>query len=237
MPNQHFQFKQFTIHQDRCAFKVGTDGCLLGAWTPIEGANRILDIGSGTGMIALMLAQRTEHSEIIAIEPDPASAAQANENISQGPWDNRMKLQQATLQQFTASEPMRFDLIVSNPPFFTGSTLNEDPRSTNARHESTLSLQTLLHLSSQLLSPGGRFSIILPIERREDFLSISKATGWNEQRLAYLSPLPTKPVHRFMSCLSLEPGELLEEQWSIYQEHNSYSEIATRLLHPFYLYL
>ena len=136
MPNPFFRFKQFTVYHDRCAMKVGTDGVLLGAWTNLSQSRRILDIGTGTGLIALMMAQRVPEVPITAIDIDAEAVNQANENFSASPWNNRLE---AVLQDVcTYTEKNSFDTIVSNPPYFINSLKCPDNQRTTARHTDTL---------------------------------------------------------------------------------------------------
>ncbi len=156
-----FRFKQFTIHQDRTAMKVGTDGVLLGAWASLDGEeSNILDIGAGTALIALMMAQRNPLSHIDAIEIDEASADQAAENIAASPWRDRISLYKCAVQEFESHR--KYDLIVSNPPFFCNSLLPPKAERSAARHTITLSFEDLLFAVERLLSDGGRFALILP---------------------------------------------------------------------------
>ena len=139
MSNPYFQFKQFTVWHDKCAMKVGTDGVLLGAWTSVESAHRILDIGTGTGLVALMLVQRSlPDANIVALEIDEAAVGQARENIIRSPWKERVEVVQADFRKYRSSD--KFDVIVSNPPYFVDSLECPDRQRTAARHR----LQPLL---------------------------------------------------------------------------------------------
>jgi len=160
MANNYFTFKQFTIYQDKCSFKVGTDGVLLGACADVSGAKNILDIGTGTGLLALMLAQRC-YAEIVAIEPDRDSFEQASGNVRSGKWNDRIKVVNTDLQNYDPGT-VKFDLIVSNPPYFTDSLKNPDPRKAASRHNDTLSSGEILRSVSRLLSDKGKLQIILP---------------------------------------------------------------------------
>ena len=154
-----FQFKQFTIRHDRCAMKVGTDGVLLGAWANAKGKQRILDIGTGSGLIALMLAQRTD-AMITGIEIDPASATQAQENAAASPWADRLQIVATDIAGYTSYQA--FDLIVSNPPFFNEMLLPPGAARSQARHTQALTFEALLFHVQRLLSPEGSFCAILP---------------------------------------------------------------------------
>jgi tRNA1Val (adenine37-N6)-methyltransferase len=161
MPNPYFRFKQFTVWHDKCAMKVGTDGVLLGAWTNVSNANSVLDIGTGTGLVALMIAQRC-NAEILAIEIDKNAAVQAFKNKEQSPWKERISVMQADFKSF--ENDIRFDLIVSNPPYFTDSLLPPDTKRSTARHTNELSYYELIRGASKLLSSKGEFSLIIPAD-------------------------------------------------------------------------
>jgi tRNA1(Val) A37 N6-methylase TrmN6 len=163
-PNNWFRFKQFTIRQEGAAMKVGTDGVLLGAWAtvPVPGS-RVLDVGSGTGLIALMLAQRTLDVHVDALEIDPSSAEQALENFQASPWADRIACFQTSLQDYTPVSKFKYELIICNPPFFTSSLKTSSREKNLARHDDSLSLEDLLSCSTSLLTPTGTLSLVQPI--------------------------------------------------------------------------
>ncbi len=175
MGNNYFRFKQFTIYHDRSAFKVGTDGVLLGASVDISSARRILDIGTGTGLIALMLAQRSD-AEIVAIEADRDSFLQACDNVNMSPWNKQIKVKNTDLQNFCKGSA-RFDLIVSNPPYYRGSLKSPDPRKSATRHNDSLSSTELLDGVLRLMEENGSFHLILPYV--EGSLFIAEASSYN----------------------------------------------------------
>ena len=175
MGNSQFRFKKFTIEQDRCAMKVGTDGVLLGAWAEIASAERILDIGTGTGLIALMCAQRNELAQIHAIEIDSAAAEQAGENILNSQFSERIELQQVALQEFNPSK--EYDAIICNPPFFNSGTNSPVAERNQARHTISLSISDLLLHASRLISESGRLHLILPLDNEEELKSCCAAHG------------------------------------------------------------
>ena len=154
-----FDFKQFSICQDQCAMKVGTDGVLLGAWA--DGGRRILDIGTGTGIIALMMAQRFPDAAIDAIEIDHDACRQAAGNIAATPFADRIRIHECPIQHFQPT--MRYDVIVSNPPYFINSMKNPDKKRATARHTDTLSPRDLFMAAEKMLDENGIFSIIIPI--------------------------------------------------------------------------
>lgn len=163
----YFRFKRFTIHHDRCAMKVGTDGVLLGAWAKICG-KRILDIGTGTGLVALMAAQRCEEAQIVGVEIDEKAALQAQENVNNSPYASCVNIVNADIRELKM-EP--FDCILCNPPFFTEDTLPEDASRALARNASVLDADALLASVNRLLSNEGYFSVILPYSAYKYFVS------------------------------------------------------------------
>jgi len=201
----YFDFKQFRVYQDKSAFKVGTDGVLLGAWVNTALSKRILDIGTGTGLIALMMAQRSE-ADIMAIEPDRHSYEQACENIERSPWKNKITVINTAVQEF--SPDINFDLIVTNPPFFRNSLPNNNERMTLARHDTGLPSNELLKAVVRLLSNKGRFSLILPYTEAAMF--VAEATDFELfcNEILKVKPLPSAPVKRMLMEFSGEKGEM-----------------------------
>lgn len=172
MPNSYFQFKQFTVWHDKCAMKVGTDGVLLGAWTPVETACHILDIGTGTGLVALMLAQRCQ-ATIVALEIEPSASVQATENVAHSPWHDRIMIVQTDFRQYKPNR--KFDVIVSNPPYFVDSLKCPDEQRNAARHNDDLNYVDLLQGVSQLLAENGAFTLIIPTDVAEKVKKIGEA--------------------------------------------------------------
>ncbi len=177
---QDFTFKRFSISQDRCGMKVGTDGVLLGAWS--NGGKRVLDIGTGTGLIALMMAQRFEGAVVDAVEIDGGAASQASENVSLSPFHDRVHVINSSIQDYSASS---YNCIVSNPPYFQNSLKNVDKRRVLARHADLLSYRDLFKSVIRLLDVNGCFSAVIPVECYGDFV--------NEALLCGL--LPTREYH------------------------------------------
>jgi tRNA1Val (adenine37-N6)-methyltransferase len=236
MANSYFQFKQFIVHQDRCAMKVGTDGVLLGAWTTIGEAQHILDIGTGTGLIALMLAQRSG-AKIDAIEIDEAAARQASENVQLSPWNDRIRIIHTSLQEYTVFEK-HYDLIVTNPPYFYNSLPATDFRRTIARHTHYLDFEMLIQAVKNLLTPDGRLAIILPTENFSSFASGAYKSGLFTIRETHVKPSPGKPVKRILAEFSFydaakEFSEFIIEEFG----RHGYSEEYHLLTKDFYLSL
>ncbi len=174
MPNQKFAFKQFVIHQDKCAMKVGTDAVLLGAWIRPEQSFRILDIGTGTGVIALMLAQKSE-GIIDAIDIDLNSCLQAKENVLASKWSSRINVLNTSFQDYCKlNSDKKYDLIVSNPPYFIDSYKATDEERSKARHADTLPYKELLDGVIKMLAPAGKFCVILPTKEAEIFKNLAE---------------------------------------------------------------
>ena len=168
-----FQFKQFSVNQDQTAMKIGTDGVLLGAWTPIENNPKaILDIGTGTGIIALMLAQRSNAEQIDALEIDESAYEQAVENFENSPWGDRLFCFHAGLDEFVDDPEDEYDLIVSNPPFFSEDYRSENEQRDLARFQEAMPFEELVEAADLLLSENGIFSVIIPFNEEDRFIEL-----------------------------------------------------------------
>ena len=167
-----FRFKQFAVEQDDVAMKVGTDGVLLGAWANCNNAKRILDIGTGTGVISLMLAQRNTEANIYAVEIDETATRRARSNFDMSPWAERLTVDNCAVQEYAPCE--KFDLIVSNPPYFVDSLQCPDSKRTTARHTQDLTFEELDKAVCRLLTDDGRFALILPTAEFERYCAITK---------------------------------------------------------------
>ena len=232
MANSYFQFKQFTIWQDRCAMKVGTDGVLLGAWSDVSRAKRILDVGAGTGLVALMLAQRSE-ALIEAVEIDGDSAVQARENVEASPWGNRIRVTQIDFREFISHE--KFDLIVSNPPYFSHSLLSPDKKRSTARHDNSLSANELIRDASRLLADWGELSLVLPADARQSICDIAHSYGLKPHRQLNIVTSPGKPAKRILISFRFHPPVFAVEEMLIEEERHVYSREYTSLTKDFYL--
>jgi tRNA1Val (adenine37-N6)-methyltransferase len=234
MANNYFSFKQFTINQDRCAFKVGTDGVLLGAYADVSSASCILDIGTGTGLIALILAQRCK-AFITAIEPDQESFIQACHNFEECSWKNRIKAENISLQNFF-SEEHKFDLIITNPPYFSGSLKNPDPGKASARHNFLLSNDDLLAGVKRLITDEGKFQIILPYAEASVFIASAQAYGFYCNDILKIKPLPTSDIKRMILTFTGQRKKATEKFLTI--EHgirHEFTEEYINLTRDFYL--
>ena len=204
MANGYFQFKQFTVHQQHCAMKVGTDGTLLGAWALASaGPCRVLDVGTGTGLIALMMAQRYPEAQVIAIDIDEKAVFQAQENVSASPFADRIQVLEADVQAFADSE--KFDSIVCNPPFFEDSLVCPDPQRTEARHTVSLGYRQLMDSVFRLLKDDGRFSVIIPADCRSRLESEARLRGFFISRLCSVQTTPKKAPKRYMIEFAKHP--------------------------------
>ncbi len=236
MANNYFKFKQFTIIQEKAAMKVGTDGVLLGSWADVQNTKNILDIGAGTGLIALMLAQRSD-AQITAVEIEENAASEAMLNVSKSPWKDRVKVNLISIQKFANQVEDKFDLIVSNPPFFSNSFKSVDTSRTMARHTDSLTYSELILCSSRLLQPDGRLAVILPCEASVIFQQQAMAAGFNLQQKANVQPKPGKVCNRVLLSFGKKKAPLVEENLSIYNEDGTWSESYKELTRDFYLYI
>jgi tRNA1Val (adenine37-N6)-methyltransferase len=234
MANSYFSFKQFTIYQDNSAFKVGTDGVLLGATADVTGVSKVLDIGTGTGLIAIMLAQRC-NAEISAIEPDRDSFIQTCSNVHLCKWSSRIRVEHTTLQNFFP-ETGKFDLIVANPPFFTGSLKNPDTRKSTARHTDTLSSETLLDGVTRLLEEGGKFQLILPYIEGNIFITDAQKFGLHCYNILKIKPLHTAEIRRLILSFSRERLKVAEKFLTIeHGRRHEFTEEYINITKDFYL--
>lgn len=235
MSNNSFTFQKFTIHQDRCAMKVGTDGVLLGAWA--HGGKRILDIGTGTGLVAIMMAQRFTDAHVTAVEIDHNAAQQACDNASCSPFASRIGIVETSVQNFDVYGTQLFDSIVSNPPFFTDSLKNPDSQRATARHADTLPYRDLFTAVKRLLAEDGEFSAIIPSDCLTSFIA--------EAYLAHLVPIrrlairttPRKQPKRHLVSFghTSSASNATNEEQCLMNPDGSQSEWYINLTSDFYL--
>ena len=236
MRGKGFTFKQFHIDHSKCAMKVGTDGTLIGAWasTPY-GECTILDIGTGTGLIAIMAAQRAQQAQVIGIDIDSDCIEQALENVAASPWSDRISIIHKPLQEFTSSKGL--DVIISNPPYFVDSLTSPDEKRTTARHTTTLSFNDLCDGVVRLLAPDGTFALILPPTEAERFLSDARGRLFLKRRCDVWST-PDSGIKRVMMELQLQPPTELPEVEKLIIEDSGpmgYSAEYRQLTRDFYL--
>lgn len=235
MSQNDFRFKQFNIQQDRCAMKVGTDGVLLGAWVDPGNAKTILDIGTGTGLLALMLAQKSD-AVIHAIDIDEDSCSQANTNFSNSPWSARIQCIHQSIQYFSSHTPNRYDLIVSNPPYFIDAHPAPSEARNIARHMGeTLEVDDLVSGVLQLLSPAGRFCVILPFKEGLQFREHAAAKGLFAWRVTKVKTKVEKQEKRFMMEFGRAEKTVIEDELVIQEEDLSFTQEYIELTKDFYL--
>lgn len=234
MANDHFSFKQFTVYQEKSAFKVGTDGVLLGAYADLTGVRRILDIGSGTGLISLMLAQRCD-AEITAIEPDHESFIQTCENVSCCPWRERIKVRHTDLQNFEQKQE-KFDLIVTNPPYFFDSLKSPDPRKSVARHNDALTSAEILEGVLKFMSEYGHLQLILPYVEGNVFIAEANKYGLYCNSILKIKSLPTAEISRLILTFSKTLKKPIESFLTIeHGRRHDFTEEYINLTKEFYL--
>ena len=231
-----FTFKQFHIDHSRCAMKVGTDGTLLGAWATLPPhAKKILDIGTGSGLIAIMAAQRHPTAKITAIDIDKDCVMQATKNAVASPWAERIEVIETPLQEYSPEE--KFDVIISNPPYFADSMHSPDKQRTTARHTASLSFKELTDGVLRLLADDGLFAVILPTAESELLLSASRGRLFTWRRCEVWST-PESGARRIMLELKREPPKDLSQKEKIIIEQGGrhiYSEEYKALTADFYL--
>ena len=231
-----FKFKQFEIEQDRCPMKVGTDGVLLGAWADVEEAKNILDIGSGTGLIAIMLAQRAQQAQIDAVEIDCHACDQARLNMEASPWSNRLKSIESSIQDFAKVANKEYDLIVSNPPFFTGGTLSDQNDRNNVRHTVKLPNGELLSSVRRLLKKGGRFCVVLPLIEGLRFKELAQNYNFHCTKITEVKPKYDKSVERLLLQFEQTAKPVIKNELVIqFEKRNHYTEDYIDLTKDFYL--
>ena len=236
-----FTFKQFAVKQDQTAMKVGTDGVLLGAWTtPPMGTSSILDIGTGTGLIALMVAQRFNDCNIDAVEIDSQSCIQAQENFRATSWSSRIEAHNVSIQQFVESVgAKRYECIVSNPPYFSNSLKCPDNKRTVARHNNSLSLEVLLECSSKIIKLDGTLSVILPVQEGCELIDLAAKFGFKTEKLCSIFPTEnSKEPKRLLIELRFTTDEIVctESDLTIEKsERFDYTQEYINLTKEFYL--
>ena len=235
MANSWFQFQQFRVQQDRCAMKITTDAVLLGALADYNSPKEILDIGTGTGVIALMLAQRFPESEITALEIDSVAATQASENFKESLFSTRLKLKPIALQDFSAGTS--FDLIVSNPPYFPDHLKSNDAKRNLALHTDSLSYEDLLSHASQLLTSSGEFWVILPPRQMRDFCMLAEEVKLFPTLKIQIRHLETKPIHRVIMAFSKNEKEPYypNQFYTLKTPNGDFSKAYRRILAGFLL--
>jgi len=231
-----FIFKEFSVKQDQCAMKIGTDGVLLGAWAPIaHEPNSILDIGAGTGVVALMLAQRSFAETIDGVELIPEAYEQCVANFENAPWADRLFCYHAHLEELLEeADDLSYDLMVSNPPFYTENNLDNEARAA-ARESSTLPFPLLVQAAATLLSPKGVFTLVLPFKEEQGFISLAAKAGLFPREIMQVRGHENSPFKRSYMAFGFEKTRCLHRELTIETSRHQYTEDYTELVKDFYL--
>lgn len=235
--NNWFQFQQFKVYQEHASMKIGTDSVILGAWCTAPADGFALDIGCGTGILSLMIAQRTRLA-IDAVDISEDACLDAARNFKESPWASRIGLHQRSVQDFACGQPaccpQAYDFILSNPPYFTKSLKSSVPARNLSRHDDSLSEMELLQAVAQLLSPSGTFSLILPADKAILFQAKAIALGFSLFRKLSIFPTQSKPANR--TILEFKREKCISEEFSLkIRNENSYSDDYLQLTKEFYL--
>lgn len=232
-PITPFRFKQFSISHDKCAHKVGTDGVLLGAWAQAENPKSVLDVGTGSGLIALMMAQKFPHAQVSGIELDEPSFIQATENAEHSPFSDHTHILKGDFLKYAFAE--KFDLIVSNPPFYKGNTSTGKSERDRARHEEHLPQKDFLEKAVSILAPAGKIAVILPNEEGEQFEKEAHNLGLNLNKLTKVLGSPSAPVKRWLLEFSFSTSQVETDEITVRDEEGNRSLAYQKLTQDFYL--
>ena len=232
-----FQFKQFAVEQNRCAMKIGTDGVLLGAWAPIDNNPfSILDIGTGTGIIALILAQRSGATQIDALEIDEDAYEQATDNFENSPWNDRLFCFHAALDEFIEEPEDEYDLIISNPPFYTEDYKSENQQRDLARFSDAMPFEELIEAADLLLSENGIFAVIIPFKEEERFIDLCAEVELFPVKATRVKGSPTTPIVRSLLAFKRYELSVLEADELIIEiNRHEYTDEYIELTKDFYL--
>lgn len=235
--NKPFRFKQFSVDQNKCAMKIGTDGVLLGAWVSINtSVQSILDVGTGTGVIALMLAQRSDAEIIDALEIDADAYEQAVDNFEASLWGDRLFCYHASFQEFVSEIDDQYDLLISNPPFYTENYKTSDEQRDLARFEDALPFEHLLIGSVKLLSEHGKLAMIIPFKEEEELLAMADQVGLYPERITRVKGNPEKEIKRSLLLLSkIKSTEIISNTLVIETARHQYTQEYIDLTKDFYL--
>lgn len=233
MPNPFFRFKQFTVYHDKCAMKVGTDGVLLGAWADVENVRNILDVGCGTALITLMMAQRNSLANIKGVDIDSMAVEQAKENVERSLWKDRIVIEKCDFNSFQSD--VRYDLIVSNPPFFKNALKGPCQSRNTARHNDSLFYDNLISKSVALLSEQGILSLIIPIDYRAEVILLAKEFGLFESRETRVITSFGMSPKRILLEFSKKESRFSQNELVIELSRHNYSDDYIKLTRDFYL--
>jgi tRNA1Val (adenine37-N6)-methyltransferase len=238
MANSYFKFKQFTIHQDKCAMKVCTDACLFGALlppNPLKGECHVLDIGTGTGLLSLMIAQKSNEVKIDAVEIDTQAAAQATGNIAASPWADRIHVFNEDILTYRSGE--KYDCIISNPPFFEDDLQSADEAKNNAKHDTALNLLQLLQVVNGKLAKDGFFAVLLPYHRVRYFIAEAEKTGLHVSKQIFVKQTLKHKFFRGILFFSRKQTEPQLSEIIIRDTQHNYTPEFAAALKDYYLFL
>jgi len=236
MSNQLFKFKQFTIRQDKCAMKIGTDGVLLGAWANLEhDPNSILDIGAGTGVIALMIAQRCDSKVIDAMEIDDRAYEQCVDNFENSPWSDRLFCYHASIEEFANEVDEKYDLIISNPPFYSDDFKSQNKQRDLARFSDAMPFEHFIESISKLLSDDGRFSVIIPFKEEESFIALALDVNLFANSILRVKGNSASAIKRSLIAFSFKEQKVKTEELIIETSRHKYTQDYINLTKDFYL--
>jgi len=236
MPYKPFLFKKFSVNQDRCAMKIGTDGVLLGAWAAVnQNPFSVLDIGAGTGILSLMIAQRSNAEQIEAIEIDDNAFEQCTENFENSPWNDRLFCYHASLQEFADEIEDKYDLIISNPPFYSDDYKSQNQQRDLARFQDAMPFEHLIESVSKLLAENGKFSVIIPYKEEENFIGLSAEVNLFPNRLLRVKGNLESEVKRSLIEFSIKKREVKTEELIIETSRHQYTDEYINLTKDFYL--
>ena len=235
MPNTYFKFKQFTIEQEKCAMKVGTDGVLLGAWAPVPETGKILDVGTGTGLIALMIAQRSQ-ADIMGVDISKEACEQAQENAERSPWKERISILHKDVKTLDESFNGLFDCVVSNPPYFKENVKCPGQQRNTARHTDVLEFNELLEASARLLNESGTLSVVLPTDVALDFIAEALTKRFFLFKQIWIHTKPGAPAKRILMAFSKKQSASTNVvHMTIHEADHSFSEAYVALTKDYYL--
>lgn len=236
MSSLPFKFKEFSVNQDQCAMKIGTDGVLLGAWTSVKNNPfSVLDIGSGTGVLSLMIAQRSFAENIEAIEIDADAYEQCAENFENSPWADRLFCYHASLLEFVEEIDDKFDLIICNPPFYSEDYKTENKSRDLARFNDAMPFEHLIFAVANLLSSNGLFSVVIPVKEESKFIELTSKSGLFTNRILHIKGHPNSEIKRSLLEFSFTKNKTTTSQLVIETARHQYTDDYIQLTKDFYL--
>lgn len=230
-----FRFRKFAVEHDVCGMKVGTDGILLGAWCNTQNVHRVLDVGCGCGLIALMVAQRCDQAMIEAVDIDETAVKVCGRNFNKSEWHNRLNVQKLNFEDHSNTLTSKYDLIVSNPPFYSEGTKCPNEERNKARHTTSLPFEKLIRNAANLLTATGTFCVIIPTSEYERFATIAKQNGLYEKHTTMVKTTARKTPKRVLMELTLTECAKETDVMVIYDENNKKTAEFSRLTQEFYL--